>query len=1081
VYSPKIKTKIEGFDLLKIAFTEYSSLLTFEVEGIVYEWDRQVLGIFDSSSSSSRVIKISELKTVMLNLPSVIELKIYGVLQVDVEFNVSTGLFGSLEPPNKVVEETVKLETKTITKEVTSRVIEKVEVNQDTLTQFTEKVDISLVSDLFSDEDEDDFDSEPVTDDDDDEDEDDFDSEPVSSEDTVEQLPLPLPAISSEPVTDDDDEDLTISLPIFMGQKDSEGKIVKIPTTILYKDIEPFLLAWLSATGQKVNFLKELETKKYNAITIYRYPSISHEVNQDGNLRKIFHRSENIAEIRSRAGTIIERTGRESVPIYASLVDASIIKVTDSKKRTYLCQTFLKKVDGKWVQGSHKIAYFDPATRHLVYFNKDSNPEQLSPIISDPEIFPDLALWRVSLEHLTLADKSWETSKDLRSFDPLNQKVDVSSANRVQEKFLVSPVHFKGFDHPNLPIKIPKPATITERVEPKPIKIDGSRTNDHELQLRTILGNVPCILTVRKSYQQWQLVALPIKVNPVDLIVYLSDKLASKALLEHIGKQISDLVSTLDKNNQGILGLDKRLSKLIGDIDFAPKARTIKNELVQLEKSNTSINLIISELDQLASSIKSGIKPDKTDVLGATQSIRSILNDSHIKHESSYSDDYYRYHVLGNIKIVETVETEKPTYSMVVLGDERITRRSSIPLVMNWLRRIPQLLQKHFGEDYPTNEEIKAHLMSIYPFYKRRLKEGDKLDKSFVNLEADMIIKTKGRLIIEIYFNGQLQTSQLLSITKPVDGSERQGKIPVNVSSSLGFSLDNLLSFLKCSNGKKDFDLLQSVQKDLNSICQKFVVDNVRLFSRERENKTTQVISTKDLLGFTGNSEGLPQVLKRYRKFITPYTSNSEVEIGKLINLLTLETYDQHDTQALFDAMIKNWKVWAKSESIELGGVSITRKNPGDLLAGIWHKTKGQHGQIVWGAFIDELYLLSNLKIGFRTNEGVLLTPWSLLPTDRKTWEHRIRIQLIDILSLGQLEYIGEVEALIKNAKTKEEGKALRDSIRGSSVEAWLQMDIDSLYSALFKVRPNWKSLVHQNVLSHLSALHDALKVAEKV
>ena len=668
----------------------------------------------------------------------------------------------------------------------------------------------------------------------------------------------------------------------------------------------------------------------------------------------------------------------------------------------------------------------------------------------------------------------------------LGETENSSSFNTVSLEEVANPIvsdsiAFEGIKHPNLPIKSPKPATITERVEPKPIKIDGSRTNNHELQLRTILGNVPCILTVRKSYQQWQLVALPIKVNPVDLITYLSDKLASKALIAHIGEQVSELVSTLAKNNEDILGLNEKLSSLSSDIQLAPLIRTIENELHQLENSNTSINSIISQLDKLASNINSGIKPDKIDVLAATQSIRSILNDSHIKHESSYSDDYYRYHVLGNLKIVETIETEKPSYSMTVLGDERDTRRSSIPLVMNWLRRVPQILQKHFGEDYPSNSDIKNHLMSVYPFYKRRLKEGDKLDKSYTHSEAEMIIKVKDRVIVEVYFNGEIQTKQLISITKPVNASERQGKIPVKVTSSLGFSLDNLQSFLKCNNDRKNLELLQKVQNNLNAICQKFVANNVRLFTREREDKITQVTSTKDLLGFTGNSPGLPQVLKSFKKFTLPYTSNSEVEIGKLVNLLTLETYDQHDTQALFEAMINNWKVWAITESIEFGGITITRKNPGDLIANIFHKTKGHHAQVIWGEFVDELYLLSNLKIGFRTNEGVLLTPWSLLPTQKQTWQYRIKIQLIDTLYCNQTQKIKEAEYLMKDEKTREEGKALRDKARIGAVESWLQQDIDSIRTKLNTVYPKWRETVHPNVLSHLETLEKSLEIASQI
>jgi hypothetical protein len=180
---------------------------------------------------------------------------------------------------------------------------------------------------------------------------------------------------------------------------------------------------------------------------------------------------------------------------------------------------------------------------------------------------------------------------------------------------------------------------------------------------------------------------------------------------------------------------------------------------------------------------------------------------------------------------------------------------------------------------------------------------------------------------------------------------------------------------------------------------------------------------------------------------------------------------------------VNNWKHWNKSDKINLAGFSFTKKDPGELMVNIFHTIKHNQdrSQIIWGAFIDELYKLSNIPIGFRTVEGVVLTPWSLLPTDRKTWEYRIKIQLIDLLSHNQREKIEQVEALIKSAKTKEEGKALRDNIRGGSVEAWLLLNIDKLYEKLYQARPNWESLTHKNVLSHLSALHDALSVTEKV
>jgi len=898
-------------------------------------------------------------------------------------------------------------------------------------------------------------------------------------------------------------EPLTFDLPVYLASNNEEGKLVKRATSTTSNELIGVLDAWLSARNCKSQFLSELKESKYNSLVIYPYPAIEFIIDSSGKLTKKLVRSETITEIKNRAGSIIERRGRASSPIYSGLLYISPIR-TKSKENTYLTQTYLKKTKGDfgdyWEQCSHNIAWFDQGKLHYYsdYHTQNSREElaatnQLHPVVTEHQlypvieadgisIFPDLSICKVGLEHLSPStDGLWETTKGQRIFDALNQKPkDSEEIDRVSEKYLIKPKWFLGFDHPNLKAKKTDNATITERKIPKPIKLDGSRTNDHSYQLRAVVGNIPMLLTFENSNDLWQLIALPIRVSPYHLSVYLSDKVGTTELFSYIKNQLGDLNLTLTKNEVKIDELTKILADLPKNDRFLPGSRRLNVEIESLLKVSDGISSIIKSLDDLLLDIKSRKFPRPVDVLEATKIIEIALKSEHIKPESSYVDDYYCWHNIGTLRILEQIETVNPTYTLTVLGSERDTRRSKIPLVINWLRRVPQIIQKHFGEDYPTNEEIKSHLMSIYPFYKRRVRDGDKIDKSYVNLESEMIIRTKGKLIIEIYFNGDLQTTQLLSVTKPVDGSNRQGKIPVKISSTVEIrSLDVLNHLLRCTDRKVMFE----VQRHIDKLVQKFVDSNIKLFSKEKEEKIVSRVGVKDLLGFSNDSLGYPQVVKQFNRFTVPYTSDSEVNIGKLVNLLTLQTYDRHDMQELLDKMVGNWKVWAKTKDLEIAGFNLTRKNPGDLMTNIHHTTKHNQdrSQVVWGSFIDELYLLSGLKVGFRTNDGVILTPWSLLSTDRKTWEHRIRIQLIDILSLNQQEAIDEVEALIKNARTKEEGKALRDNIRGSSVEAWLQMDIDNLYSALFKVRPNWRSLVHQNVLSHLTALHDALKVAEKV
>jgi len=978
----------------------------------------------------------------------------------------------------------------------TSEVIEVAEFNSD------------LLGDFFSD----DFEIEPISE---------SPTEVISESKEVEQAlenpveSLPLAVISeneevqevvNQQVLEVKEETLTtipitldsLDLPVFLAQNDEEGKLIKKPANITSSDLLSVLNAWLSATGQKNQFLEALrEVKKlgHNSLVVYPYPAIEFFIDSSGQLKKKLVRSENIAQITNRPGTVIQRTGRASSPLYSNLFYISPIRVKDSKGNIYLSQTYLKKVQGditySWQQQSHNIAWFDGGNLHYYKELKQQKKDDLiaehqlySVIEADGvEIFPDLSIAQISLEHLSPSINGlYETTKDNRAFDKVNQKPSSNEeAYRTSEKVLVKPRIFEGFAHPNLlKPKKPQKAIITERKIPKPIKLDGARTNDHEYQLRAIIGNVPMILTFKKSDHLWDVIALPVKVPYYHLAVYLSDKLGSTELLNYIGKYQNELSYNLAKVEVQIEEVREQVTNLPDSEYFLPRSRSLQTKIDSLAKVSDDIKEIIESLENLILNIKQNRKPDRLDVLESTKIIREILNSNHIKPESSYTDNYYRWHNIGSLRILEQVEKEKPTYTLTIVGDEKDTRRSSVPLVMNWLRRVPKILQDYFGDSYPTNQEIKDHLMSVYPFYKRKLKEGDKLDKSYINVEADMIIKTKGRLTIEIYFNGQLQTTQVLSITKPVNTQERQGKIPVKIASSIEIkSLEVLTHLLRCDEYKQTFD----AQNILNNLVQKFVSSNIQLFTKEKEEKIVSKVAIKDLLGFSRESKGFPQISKRYNQFITPFTSESDVNLGKLVNLLTLETFDKHDAQNLFDAMVNNWKKWNRGKYINIAGFNLSTSNPGDLIGDVFHKVKHNKDrtQVIWGEFIDELYQLSKITVGFRTSEGVVLTPWSLLPTDRKTWEYRIKIQLIDILSVGQRERLEKVEELLKNERTRDEGKKLRDNIRGGSVEAWLQSDIDNLYSKLSQARPTWESLVHKNVLSHLSALHDAHNVTERV
>jgi hypothetical protein len=189
--------------------------------------------------------------------------------------------------------------------------------------------------------------------------------------------------------------------------------------------------------------------------------------------------------------------------------------------------------------------------------------------------------------------------------------------------------------------------------------------------------------------------------------------------------------------------------------------------------------------------------------------------------------------------------------------------------------------------------------------------------------------------------------------------------------------------------------------------------------------------------------------------------------------------------------MTQNWREWNKDkkDTIELGGQIFKKHDPGRLMIGIHGLIMRQPhlDSIVWGDVISQFYLLSRLPIGFRCENGVLLTPWDLCATRLEKWEHRIKIQLIDILYKDQLVKQTQADKVLKGAlKAKNDllitqSRELVQKAKIGGVESWLQMSIAKLYQALEKSYPTWEKEVSQDVLNHLAALHDALAVCENI
>ena len=594
-------------------------------------------------------------------------------------------------------------------------------------------------------------------------------------------------------------------------------------------------------------------------------------------------------------------------------------------------------------------------------------------------------------------------------------------------EYEIAPITFKRIDHPNVEEKTPKSQIQVERKIPQPVALDGSKSAPGSLEVRAVIGKTPMILTMEQSGNKWTLVALPLRVPPYHLAVYLSDKLNKLDLVSRVRREIE----TLKK-----------------------QAVTLDNDQVQL-------------LETLLSDILVGKKPSNQEVVESTRIIDGYLKKSGIREKSSYSDNYYRLHTLGYVSLVQEVERNLPSYTLTVLGDEKDTRRSAVPSAIYWLKRIPGNLQRVFGEKVPSYSEIKDYLMENFP-YK----------------EAHLVINDKNECIISIYYDGKLQTKQQLAIFKPVRDDKISGKVSVKFNSTVTWvGNGEFANLLKCSIA--DIHLIQDSQAQVGRIVQKFINSNAQRFIGS--DKIATKTPTRNILGFSEKSRGYGGIVKTFMRFCTPFCKESEVDQGKFVNLHTLEVYDKHDATKLLETMTNNWKKWnkEKEDKIELAGELVKKHDPGRLMIGIHGLVthKPEISTIVWDSVITQFYLLTDLPIGFRLPNGVLLTPWDILPNRIDLWTYRIKIQLIDILYKGQK---GKIETAEYYLKSKDEnlvlkGRELIEEARKGSVKSWLQMSIAKLYQALEKSYPTWEKEVSQDVLNHLAALHDALAVCENI
>jgi len=600
-------------------------------------------------------------------------------------------------------------------------------------------------------------------------------------------------------------------------------------------------------------------------------------------------------------------------------------------------------------------------------------------------------------------------------------------------EYEIAPITFKRIDHPNVEEKTPKSQIQVERQTPKPIALDAAKTiTGSKLVTKGVIVTTPMIITLEDEADKWKISGLPVKTPPYDLAIYLSDKLGIKDLIIHIDTTLSSL--SLESEENKLLSL-------------------LKNDLL------------------------TGYKISKEQIASSTKIIQGCLDRAIPQHKALYLDNYYCPHVLGYVEFLEDKEKEFLTYALTVWGSERDTRRSEVPTVMNWLKRIPINLRNEFKSSYPSIEQIEKYLQSKF--------------KGFRNCSLTVSSQFQGNtgMFIEVYYEGRLQTRQMLSITTPGHDNRIKGKTAVNISHRFNaMPPSTYLEVLKLSVAQKH--LYQDAIGQLNDIAKKWVANNrIRFVGKE---KVGSIVSVNSIVGFDNTAKSINQVIQTFKKWAAPFTVHSQVEKGKLINLLTLQTYNEFDVNELLQSIINGWKYWEKSkdEHIELGGNLVHKSDPGRLMMNVHHLVSDTPdiSEIVWKDVINTFYQITGLAVGFRCVNGVVLTPYDMYLSGVERWNHRIKIQLIDLLYLDQCKKQQPAIKLLNEAresndkKLKIEAPSKLASATFGSVESWLQYSVDKLKNKLEIVDPKWKTTkANSDVIKHLEALEEAWEISKEV
>lgn len=951
----------------------------------------------------------------------------------------------------------------------------------------------------------------------------------------VVENPLPIPQATFEiiPVVEDNDP-LVIPEPmsVYIALENSERELIKKRLDVSLSKITPLLTGWLFVTEQLREFKNALTNTPHNALTLYLNPPIVWYIQDKKDeenitldtyllretkalcdelkcsriddvlfdklrnildptefrrLEKIknsiinkenYHQqtitinrtyqilttkeqaSEGVAEIRPQGKGSIQRNKRVSIPELDNIWLITPIK-EEVDGQVYLTQEYIEKTDYNFYQQkSQRIALFDGG--QLLYFNDlqqyERDQHEIEPLIEvdGVEIFPSASINQIKLETVECQNPKDPVERQFYKTKKRFYYVDKFGTKKPYGEDDVIPTSIKPeFFHPAITFNrvLPPPPDTkkkvkkvekTERKTPKPIKLENEKVVSGSATFYDVIGTVPCLLKLNPSITGYTLTALPVKLP--DSYCY------------HLARYIAGNVPRLS----GISYLHREIQRL----------KNLSAEFYGGIPRTSLISMLTNLLDGLVAEKK--INPQN--FLESKNKLKERLKQAQFL--TSSTNPYYGFYELAKVSVVEEVEDRNYTYRLTNFApNDAALIRHNLSSVLNWIRRVTYNLRNYFGIKKPDISEIRNYLEDSFKY------KGCKLAVYFDK-------KRKG-IFIEIEHKGQKVSEHLLEVIDPANTEERYSKknekgeiekhdrnygiVPTRLAITTAFNEHNnkevFRALLKCS--LDEMELVNFSESQLRKVINKYITANRSALVGEGKIATQTKVT--EVAGFIDTGHGYSAIKKTFLKFLRPFTSDSFVNLGKVVDLVTLKPYSEHESTFLLEKITANWKQWSQKDELEilLGGQSIGKKNPAKLMLNV-HSLLDRQPQLdslVWGDLIDTFYQLSGLSIGFKCSNGVVLTPWTIYSNDVERWEHRIRIQLISV-----------IRDSIKLPHPTDKGKVIAPSI-----ESLLQKEIGDRVkpekNTLYSMLGHWlsQSDKDRDIKTHLRELHHELETLREL